>query len=204
MDQINSLIVNGFHGTTAEIWDQIDSHGIQQSTRNSLWLGRGCYFFQDAPLLASKWAKNLAERNGGVPVVLAAKIDISECFDLLDINNSSAIRHIYSSEIANGNNIPTQVGPISLFREPRPHRLGWNFRDCHMLNKTLENLDKKYGDFAITTVRSAFIEGFQLFDDSWLFDDSHVAISVRHPKALKIIKRLDVETLQSLEERYII
>jgi hypothetical protein len=71
--------VHGYHGTTRAEAEQIIASGFRES---SDWLGQGVYFFMDAPGLARSWAEH---RTPESPCVLQARIDLQDCFDLLDL-----------------------------------------------------------------------------------------------------------------------
>jgi hypothetical protein len=76
----------GYHGTTSDAVESILERGFIPSKNGWDWLGKGIYFWQDAPNRAAEWAKLKAQENKAAPVVLKCTIALDEsCIDLLDI-----------------------------------------------------------------------------------------------------------------------
>jgi hypothetical protein len=128
-------------------------------------LGDGVYFWQDAPARAWDWAVKL---HGEQAAVVASRIRLEDCMDLLDIHWYSVLADAYNSLIAQlkqaGLAIPEQRG--------RAHRL-----DREVINYAIGVLNEQ--ETTIRTVRGVFREGHPIYPDSALFDRSHIQIAVR-------------------------
>jgi hypothetical protein len=91
------MLATGYHGTTTEAAISIYRGEFILSEKDHLWLGKGIYFFQDAPGLAWWWAdcvvKNKKkELNQDLePAIVGAEIDIQDCMDLVDTRFHEAI-----------------------------------------------------------------------------------------------------------------
>lgn len=199
-------LIRGFHGTTASVARTILSSGRITISRNDYdWLGRGSYFFQDAPLRAWKWSHHwVAPRARDLPAVIAADISLEHCFDLLDLANWRYLLRARQLRPAG----LTQRPPV--VRDPASQRFhiispapvagipGLNFVDCAVV-KLAVRLLRRQGK-TIHSVRGAFIEGQQLYDNSYFFDHSHVQIAVLDPTAIVpgSLASLDTNALASV------
>lgn len=161
-----SVLVKGYHGTTAETVGRILAQGFRASRNDYDWLGDGVYFFQDAPLRAADWAK--AHHAPERPAVVGAEISLDDCLDLLDIGWSSILAEAYDGFLRlcrqTAQPIPRQTGGA--------HRL-----DRYVLNYAAAVLAES--GIAVRSIRAAFSEGTPVFPNSALFDRSHVQIAVR-------------------------
>jgi hypothetical protein len=57
MSKIQEILVHGYHGTSVENAESISSEGFRVSRNDYDWLGKGIYFWQDAPERALSWAQ---------------------------------------------------------------------------------------------------------------------------------------------------
>lgn len=76
-----SHTVIGFHGTSIESAAEILRTGRFDETTDG-WLGRGVYFWEDAPAQARWWAKD--QKKETRPAVLASLIDLHRAADFLN------------------------------------------------------------------------------------------------------------------------
>lgn len=76
----------GYHGTRLEFARKIIDGDFFPSKNDWEWLGRGVYFWQDAPHRARAWAREWHTRKGydGPIAVVAARIRLAAFVDLLD------------------------------------------------------------------------------------------------------------------------
>jgi hypothetical protein len=94
-------IVVGYHGCDAAVVERVLSGKVRLalSTNAYDWLGEGIYFWEHRPQRAYEWAIEQA-RVGSIkvqnPSVLAAKIDLGVCFDLLDTANTRLLGDWFS------------------------------------------------------------------------------------------------------------
>ena len=184
-------IVRAYHGTTLEAAELIRDVGHMRVTENAHdWLGPGAYFFQEAPYKAWKWAqqKTLEISNSSgkkiEPAVVGVDISLERCFDLLDIHNWREIYQAY--QILDKKNALRFQKPPILTRwdgirryifdsEPTADRSGANFRDNIVVKYLMETI-KENTDYDTTMIRAAFIEGKEIYENSYFFDEYHVQI----------------------------
>ena len=81
-------IVVGYHGCDAAVAQRVlaGKARLNVSTNAYDWLGEGIYFWEHGPQRAYDWAVEQARRQGvrvKKPSVLAARIDLGVCLDLL-------------------------------------------------------------------------------------------------------------------------
>ncbi|MBG1233976.1 hypothetical protein [Aestuariivirga litoralis] len=175
--------VIGYHGTTTERVAGINT-GFQAGKRAASWLGEGIYFFYNAPLHAENWSKTVAKRKTrtGKPVVITANITLGNTLNLLDSEHWDRMRAI--ANILDPNRLK-QLSPKALYLKRTPKNLGENVGDHYLMEAYINWLEDETKT-EIDTVIAAFIEGKPIHPDSWLFDQSHVAISVRTPGRIEI------------------
>ncbi|MDH2313892.1 hypothetical protein [Methylobacterium brachiatum] len=184
------IIVRGYHGTTRQRVASILKDGFEPSTSEHSWLGQGRYFFQDAPIHAYNWARNLlkrASRRGeGEPVVLSVDLDISQCMDLTDGLHWLLLRDIVR---LTGTGSRSQLSPLALYLDGAfidKKQIGFNYEDFVLMEAAIETLRQNRASqgLGLTAVRAAFIEGSPVHPNSWLFTQSCVAVSVIDPAAI--------------------
>jgi hypothetical protein len=163
--------VRGYHGTSVDNAQIILREGFKISRNEYDWLGDGVYFFQDAPMRAAQWANELF---GPEAAVVAVRIELVDCMDLLDIawgrlladSYDAFLRHLKSAGLP----MPRQTTGA--------HRL-----DREVINYTLGLLEERHGQ-KVRSVRASFAEGRPVFANSALLDKSHVQIAVRDLSAI--------------------
>ena len=164
-----SETVLGYHGTSVAAAKSILEEGFQISRNPYDWLGDGVYFFQEAPQRAWEWA---CGHHGETASVLAAKIHIVNCMDLLAGGWESVIADAYNSYLQK----------IKESRKTLPEQAGGAHRlDREVINYTVGVLNDS--GTKIACVRAAFVEGRAVFPNSALFDQTHVQIAVRDSAA---------------------
>lgn len=183
-------MVRGFHGTTMERAEQILRAGFEQSKNDWDWLGKGAYFFEDAPSIARDWSEQMVERldKKGIaakPAVVSATLNLEGCIDLLD-NELVASMKLCADRLASGGALKTQHGLRLRSAESRSfviadyamplasHR--YNAADCQVINALWGFL--RDDGFSATSVRAPFVLGKQLYSNSFFFHETHVQIAV--------------------------
>jgi len=194
-------IIKGFHGTVLRAAEAIRTASEFRLSKNEHdWLGRGAYFFQDAPIRAGLWAERESQRlrrkegdsRDLAPAVVAARIRLLNCLDLLDVRwfryLALAYREMSAEYRHHGQRIPTQKAP-HLTEDPlnpdeQERELEWaekgvgrNRLDYEVINYLVDNIEEN-GGRPIKTVRAAFAEGRPAYKASFLFNRSHVQIAV--------------------------
>jgi hypothetical protein len=185
--------VYGHHGTTkteAEAIRQgrfdLDPSERTPPIKKWRWLGKGIYFFQDGRMLAGDWAKERVADTSLEPAVLEARIDLENCLDLLDTDAVELLKSAYASlerhKILNQEPFTIRGGEVKVRKRKDSTRWknhGANFLDFLVIETAISGLAENGTN--IESVRSVFIEGKTIYENSWLFDKSHVAIAVRRP-----------------------
>lgn len=101
----------GHHGTNRQAAETVLLNGFQVSANPYDWLGDGAYFWQNAPLRASAWARQNFESDW---VVIEAVIKVQNFINLLDIEWMSWLAEVhdqYLSELKrSGTELPVQTG----------------------------------------------------------------------------------------------
>lgn len=163
--------VLGYHGTNLTAAEKILKDGFRPSTNKYDWLGRGVYFFQDAPDRAWDWAYQHTQRKypNDSPAVICSRLRLKNCIDLFDSLPNTGwpllIKETYNELlISHGNSLPQQQG--------LRHGL-----DRLVIDSMIDALE---GDgYTIGVIRSVFLEGELIFPTSALSQKGHVQIAIR-------------------------
>jgi hypothetical protein len=167
--------VVGYHGcnrTVAALMvgGQGGATGWRYSENDYDWLGKGVYFWEDAPRRAWQWAD---ERHAGNGAVVAVEIDLGRCLDLADVGFSALLQRSHCGTLGlyerRGMKLPKNGGPDGKVR--RLDRL--------VIDRLIEALDEGKPEFAYQTVRCPFEEGDPVYEGSRILTQSHVQIAVR-------------------------
>lgn len=189
------VCVTGYHGTTRKDAESILANGFEIREKPHHWLGQGVYFWQDAPHRASQWALEDAKRRRLKPdvAVLRVQIQLEDCIDLLDISWFSMIRACYWLYRAKcercGVALPPQEGikiasSSPLFTKSDEHGGLWKLLgsphrlDCDVVDYAVWYLTEKE-NMKVGCIRSVFLEGERLYEESHLYDKAHVQVAVR-------------------------
>jgi hypothetical protein len=186
-DDFGNIIVRGYHGTNLKAANSILNNGFSFSTNKYDWLGKGVYFWQDAPQRAWNWAVEYTQKKypDDKPVVLCSELDLNNCVDLLDSNPGNdwyfALNNTYKllkEKISQMTEEESKQLPPPI-QQGKLH--GWD-RRCidHFIEKILE----PQGEY-ISSVRAAFSEGKPIFENSGLYDLAHVQIAIRNLEMVK-------------------
>lgn len=209
-------LVRGYHGTTLPDAQNIVRHRqISGRVAPYHWLGQGVYFWEDAPLRAWEWAQRRSQQDGAPPAVVSAYVALRDCLDFLDISYWSYVRQgklLLDNECRlNGRRMPRQQPPY--YREfydfHTRRRMGtrvsdhtivqnFNYLDCDVIECAVLLAETRTGK-TVRSVRAAFLEGQQLYENSYFFDRNHVQIAVRDPS---MISDLIIEPDTELRRRF--
>jgi len=190
----------GYHGTTHAIADQLASgtSPFRLSSNLGDWLGRGIYFWQDAPERAAVWAKR-----GGLKIdeiaVIKASIDLEGCLDLFDLQTYRELRQVYPQFLAleqsrgyswHQSELLVQAGRASFAGASSERSDILNYRDRALIDWYVEFLRSE--GVIIRSVRGVFLYGTAIFRQSFLFNWSHSQIAVIDSAAISNIERIEV------------
>lgn len=177
-------VVLGYHGTSRQSAEAILSGGIHafcMSDNDYDWLGWGIYFWQGAPVRARQWA---VEHFGTQAAVLVARIQLTDCLDLLDTVWTNRLADQYAALAALAQrqqiDLPLQRG--------KAHRL-----DRAVLDLLVRSLAQE--GIRVRAIRAAFQEGTPIYPQSAIYRLSHVQIAVLDRSLIKDL-RLDTHPFQ--------
>ena len=158
------------------------------STNSYDWLGEGIYFWENNPQRALEFASQFQgkARKGKHllknPAVVGAVIDLGFCLNLLDSRFLQILKEgfqVLNQALAeNGQPMPVNrpliEGSELLLRD----------LDCAVIN-AVHTFRNEQMLPAFDTVRSAFIEGGEVFPGSTIREKNHIRICVRNPKCIQ-------------------
>lgn len=175
--------IRGYHITSAEAAEKILDEGFEQSRNTYDWLGRGVYFFQEAPDFALHWGAS--DRKVGQfadPVVLGADIHFQGFMDLLDWTWGQALHKTFDAlDAAN------DAGFRHAQSLQKPMQFGVDERQGHWLDQYVIEATAKTAGLdgnEIRGVRSVFFEGQLIYPGSHIADRQHLQIAVRDTTAI--------------------
>ncbi|WP_235566284.1 hypothetical protein [Methylibium sp. Root1272] len=185
-------LVLGFHGCDRSHGEAVLSSGkhLRTSSNSHDWLGEGIYFWENDPWRAHDWAWEAklkpAQVAGSIdePFVVGAIIDLGHCCNLLDLERSEELERAFNfiSQIyaAAGRPMPeNDLGPDRVRR----------YRD-RIVVKAMHDLRREEGLTPFQSVRAAFFEGPELYENAGFRKKNHIQIAVCDPNCIKGYFRL--------------
>ena len=184
MYQKQSGLILGFHGCDAKVQRSIlksSSHHLTGSLNDYDWLGNGIYFWENNPERAMQFAKEKKKREPEeikIPSVLGAIIDLGNCLDLLDAENSALVKAAYEDlkKIYQSSGLPLPQN-VS-FEDEGKYNLLLRPLDCLVIEHLLKSND-------FDSVRGLFPEGEELYDGSGFRSKDHIQICIRNRNCIK-------------------
>lgn len=183
------MIVTGYHGTTKAVADRILSGSETFRIGSNLgdWLGRGAYFWQDAPMRGYLWAKHRHPTEE--LAVIAADIDLVDCFDLFDVPAHNELKRVYprfaraeevTGPVTTQDELRVGDGYVFTKNDPSPIVARTDqyitFRDRALIDWYLEEL--RIRGIRTASVRGIFLVGKSAYKESFLFNWSNAQIAV--------------------------
>jgi len=181
----------GYHGCDAAVVEKVlrGQDTLKASENAYDWLGRGIYFWEHGPDRALQWAQAQADRDVDKPpihrapitepAVIGALIHLGDCFDLLDVGNTTALAEwatAYRNALASrGELFPENKGPEPL----RALRRG----DCAVINTFIDMRQEVMG-VRHDTVRGCFLEGEPIYEGSGILRMAHIQVAIRTPSCI--------------------
>ena len=174
----------GYHGTTLEIAERlIAGEKFLHSDVDDNWLGRGVYFWEASPSRAKWWAERRVRTRSPTAklAVVAAEISLDGCLDLLDLANFGDLRRVREEFLRRRGASPASQVQIALkVQNGRTNQgdAGWgrNYEDRLAFDFYVRQ--SRTLPFPIKSIRCPFIMGRGLHRRSFVFNWSHVQLSV--------------------------
>jgi hypothetical protein len=169
----------GYHGTNIESARQILQTGFTPSRNNYDWLGKGVYFWQDAPYRAWHWAGEHCKNKGGDPAVIRSlvKIGRDEFMDLLDYSQDPNWANRLSRTHEYLQQQPRSVLP------PNKRAIKYHSLDRLVVDTLIEDILKPV-NINILAVRACFQEGEEIYPGSAIYNKSHIQVAVRDTSSI--------------------
>jgi hypothetical protein len=148
------------------------------------WIGKGVYFWEDAPGRGWQWARQRHKNN---PAVVAAEITLGQCVDLGDTGFVGLLALSYQDiKQTYGARIPPETLPKN---EPLGGKMGKPDDDLKLrkLDRlVIDNLVDmlELNGTPVQTVRAPFEEGTTVYEGAKIRSQSHVQIAVRDRKCI--------------------
>jgi hypothetical protein len=187
VDPASTSFVLGYHGCDRRIAERVlaGKEILRPSHNDYDWLGDGIYFWEHNARRAFEFASEVAGwphpsgQRIRTPAVVGAIIDLGSCLNLLDSRFIEMVRDAHRELVlvseAVGVDLPRNTGGSDLFKRQL---------DCAVL-RTLHQNRQERGESRFDTVRAAFIEGGQLYENAGFAAKSHIQICVCEPRCIK-------------------
>jgi hypothetical protein len=179
--------VFGFHGLDRAVAFEIlnQKEEFRHSNNNHDWLGHGVYFWENNLERAKQYAIEDMERKGSKiknPFVLGAIIDLGNCLDLLDQKNLDLLKISYEE----------LKKDLDLQRLPLPKNTPFGKQDFDFKKRELDCAVIRYAHklaleqgVCFDSVRAAFIEGEEIYENSGFKIQNHIQLAVINPNCIK-------------------
>lgn len=175
--------ITGFHSCDKEIGLKIlNGADVLKPSENTWdWLGPGVYFWEQNPIRALEYAIACAtgKQKNKVPIktpfVIGAIIELGNCLNLIEQNSLNIVKEAHAG-LENTMKAGNQKMPINK---------GTNRQlDCAVI-QYVHHTNKKLNDKPYDTIRSAFIEGKEIYPGSNFTERLHIEICVINTSFIK-------------------
>lgn len=184
--KISNLVI-GFHGCDQSTFDAVIKNGerLKNSTNDYDWLGHGQYYWERNYKRAYDWAVGQSKNPHSKirkPAVIGAVIDLGNCLSLDEANSLKLLKESYDIMEDDfkffGRKMPTNKtrgeGKDLLLRN----------LDC-MVIECLHDLNSVNNEHEYDSTKGVFIEGNPVYDNSGIYEKTHVQICIRNPNCIK-------------------
>jgi hypothetical protein len=188
----------GFDGCDAQVAQAVlaGESQLKPSKNTYDWLGEGVYFWEQNPLRALEFAREMMSVNTPSgqprikkPAVIGAVIDLGICLNLLDSKFLKTVSQAHASLLklyeANGKNPPVNK------QLRNSTDLIFRYLDCDVIEMIHENRRSTPTLPAFDTVRAVFVEGKPLYENAGFHEKNHIQICVRNPTSIQGVFRVD-------------
>ncbi len=168
----------GFHGCEKSLAKEnlLNRSDMTPSVNLYDWLGSGVYFWENDPIRAFEFAKDVKKCKE--PFVIGAVLNLGYCLDLTCRSNTDRLASIWE-------NIARQSYEEGGIKSNKPGRLGENgelllrYLDRYII-ETLHKYNKDMGYEEYDSVRAAFWEGNELYPTAGFREKNHIQICIRN------------------------
>jgi hypothetical protein len=187
VDAASTSFVLGYHGCDRKFAERVFAgrDTLKASHNDYDWLGDGVYFWEHNAQRAMEFAREVAAQphpSGQrikTPAAVGAIIDLGFCLNLLDSRSIDMVRvahrRLLVASAAAGVELPTNSGGADLLKRNL---------DCAVLRMLHQNRQDQ-GERPFDTVRAAFVEGGQLYENAGFAAKSHIQVCVRDLGCIK-------------------
>lgn len=182
--------VIGFHGCDKKIQQKVllGKESLSSSQNDYDWLGRGIYFWENNPLRALEYAKEVKNKKIihstpiKTPAVIGAIIDLGNCFNLVDSRYISILKAGYTLFIESVETAGA-TPPENKLTDEGGHPLKRTL-DCAVIEAIhAKRINEKEPTF--DSVRAVFTEGKELYKTSGFNTKTHIHLCIRNPNCIK-------------------
>ena len=171
-------MVYGFHGLDREVGLKIlkQEDRFRPSDNEYDWLGPGVYFWEDNLERAWEYAENPdTKATIKTPFVLGAVIELGKCLDLLDQVWIDFLKKAYQEVKKDAEDEGKTL--------PRNTESGFRALDYAVVSRACFLAEEQGEPF--DSVRSVFIEGGPLYENSGFRLKNHIQLAIINPDCIK-------------------
>lgn len=184
--KISNLVI-GFHGCDQSTFDAVIKKGerLKNSINDYDWLGHGQYFWERNYKRAYDWAVEQSLNPHSkikTPAVIGAVIDLGYCLSLDESNNLKFVKESYS-KMAEDFALLDEKMPINKTGGKGKDLLLQNL-DC-MVIEFLHDLNSVNNEHEYDSTKGVFIEDNSVYENSGIYEKTHVQICIRNPNCIK-------------------
>jgi len=178
-------LIFGFHGCDIKTAKKVINlqEPLKSSSNDYDWLGNGIYFWENSPVRALEFAKELQLKSKiEKPCVLGAVIQLGNCLDLLDYQNLQIVKagfNILEFSYAKQKKPLPQNKKVGTSNDLMLRRL-----DCAVI-ETIHAIGKPSDFSSFDSVRGVFLEGQELYPNAGFREKDHIQICIRNPNCIK-------------------
>ena len=178
----NRHLYLGFHGCEKSLARELLTRRLDmEPSQNSYdWLGKGCYFWENDPLRAEEFAREIKKCEE--PFVVGAILDLGYCLDLTCRENVDLIKVTFESIVKE----LLEIGEVKPNKVPSgaiTDDLLLRFLDCAVI-ESLHKFNEDNGKEEYDSVRAGFWEGTELYETAGFREKNHIQICIRNPKCI--------------------
>lgn len=172
----------GFHGCEKNLAKELITKNkeIQPSKNDYDWLGAGVYFWENDPVRALEFARDV--KKCSEPFVIGAILDLGYCLDLTCRENTDLLKDVYDNIVkdllAKGKVTHNKAGKGGINGD-----ILLRYLDCATI-ETLHDFNRVKGYDEFDSVRAGFWEGAELYKSAGFREKNHIQICIRNPKCI--------------------